>query len=83
MLLSAEKKEMKKMWGDLADGLIQQTTIDVTKAVTANINAKYLQAFTAFLQGGTLTGEKLLEEFEKVGIDAEVIAGIKNSLQSA
>ena len=66
------------MW-DLADGLVQQTTIDVT----SNINAKYLQAFTAFLQGGTLTGEKLLEEFEKVGIDAEVIAGIKNSLQSA
>ena len=66
------------MW-DLADGLVQQTTIDVT----SNINAKYLQAFTAFLQGGTLTGEKLLEEFEKVGIDAEVIASIKNSLQSA
>ena len=66
------------MW-DLADGLVQQTTIDVRNEDAQ----KYGQAFQAFFQGDTLTVEKLLEECAKVGLDAERIASVMDSLQSA
>ena len=61
-------------WG-LADGLVQQTTIEISRKVG--------QALQATLQEDTFPWEKFFEECEKVGLNADSIAGIKNSLQSA
>ena len=77
-LSPAEMKEVKTMW-ELADGLLRKNTIDVRNEDAQKVG----QALQATLQGDTFPWEKFFEECEKVGLNADSIAGIKNSLQSA